>query len=213
MRVAWFAILAALLSVAPVRASTVEDIRSGGVLTCGLDPDRPGFSVLAKDFTWSGFDVDLCRAVAAAVLGDASKVNLTALSVEERIVALQSGEIDVLLHGMAWTQGADARHGLMFVTPTFHGADIYGPMVRQGDDQWFHIVRGVVMALMVPPVDADKDVDAVLLLQNGWQTRALEASGSYRDLFARHFGPQTPFNMQVDAKTGMPAGIGSLVQP
>jgi hypothetical protein len=212
--------------VFPSRASagTIEDVRSSGSLTCGLDPDRPGFSVRNADYSWTGFDVDLCQSLAAAVIGQSAKANLTALTAEDRIVALQSGEVDVLFHDLPWTQGGDAKHGLMFVIATYAGPGavqgksdrasvIYGPMVRQGDDQWFHVVRGVVHALMSKPVSTDPQTDSALGLEQGWQERAINSTGSYRQIFERHFGPQTPFNMSVDPTTGLPREIMQSLVP
>jgi hypothetical protein len=190
-------------------AGTVEDVRSSGVLTCGLDPARPGFSVRAENYKWTGFDVDLCRAIAAAVVGDGQKVNMVALAAEDRIATLQSGEIDVLLHDLAWIQGVDAKNGLMFVVPTFDGTlngerVVYGPLVRQGDDQWFHAVRSVVMALIQPSSQADPELDKALQLNPGWQERALAVGGNYAQSFARHFGPETEFKLPIQVPFAPP---------
>jgi hypothetical protein len=184
-----------------VNAGTVEDIRSSGAVTCGVDENWPGHSVRAVDYTWAGLNVDLCRALAAAVLGNGQNANLTIVSTDEMIVALQSGEIDVLLHRLPWTQGADVRHGVMFVTPTFFDEAVaYGPLVRQGDDQWFHVVRSVVQALITPPADRDPAIDAALLLEPGWQERAIGAAGRYDELIAKHFGDQvSPKDLPVFA--------------
>jgi hypothetical protein len=198
-RLTWIC-LALLLMASAGRAGTLQDIRASGVVTCGLDPARPGFSVRTDDYSWSGLDVDLCRAIAAAVLGEGQKVNLVALAENDRIVALQSGEIDILLHGLAWTDGIDAKNGLMFVAPTFDGnlggeRVVYGPLVRQGDDQWFHVIRSVLMTLVQSSQTPDPELDRALQLDAGWKDRALAIAGSYAANFPRHFGPETEFKL------------------
>ncbi len=76
--------------------STLESVRSKGYLQCGVNTGLAGFSQPDSRGVWRGIDVDLCRAVAAAVLGDASKVRYTPLTAQQRFTALQSGEVDVL---------------------------------------------------------------------------------------------------------------------
>ena len=87
----------------------------------------PGFNADASG-NWSGIDVDVCRAAAAAVLGDADKVKYTPLSAKERFTALTSGEIDVLARNTTWTLSRDADIGLTFVESTYDGQ---GFMVRK----------------------------------------------------------------------------------
>ena len=153
-KVFFLALLVSLASNLPVAAGTIEDIRSSGVLTCGVALNNPGFSVRDNNYKWSGFNVDLCRAIAAAVVGKADKVNFVAIAEVERVVALQSGEIDVLAYAAPWTYREDTANGLMFVQPSFVDAEadktlrIYGPVVRQRDDQWFQLVRWVVITLL-----------------------------------------------------------------
>ena len=89
----------------------------------------PGFSNADEAGNWTGIDVDVCRAVAAAVLGDADKVKYTPLSAKERFTALTSGEIDVLARNTTWTLSRDADIGLTFVGVNFY--DGQGFMVRK----------------------------------------------------------------------------------
>ena len=104
------AIVAAALS-APAFADTLEDVRAKGFVQCGVSQGLPGFSMFNDAGDWSGLDVDLCRAVAAAVFGDASKFKVTPLSAKERFTALKSGEIDVLTRNTTWTMSRDVSHG------------------------------------------------------------------------------------------------------
>lgn len=93
-------------------ATTLEDVRVRGHLLCGVSPDLAGFSIRDAEEHWTGFDVALCRAVAAAVLGDAEAVQFTALSGNERFDALTDGSVDLLSRKTTWTLERDA--GLKF---------------------------------------------------------------------------------------------------
>jgi len=77
-------------------AATLDDVKAKGFVQCGVSQGLPGFSNPDSAGNWTGIDVDVCRAVAAAVFGDAGKVKYTPLSAKERFTALQSGEIDIL---------------------------------------------------------------------------------------------------------------------
>jgi len=96
---------------------------------CGVSQGLPGFSNADAAGNWTGVDVDVCRAVAAAVLGDANKVKFTPLSAKERFTALTSGEIDILSRNTTWTLSRDADIGLTFVGVNFY--DGQGFMVRK----------------------------------------------------------------------------------
>ena len=87
---------------------TLKTIRARGELHCGVNPGLPGFSFQDNGGRWRGFNVEFCRALAAAVLGDPDKVSFTPLSNEERIAALRSGRIDVLWRNTSWTFSRDA---------------------------------------------------------------------------------------------------------
>ena len=104
------AIVCAALS-APAFADTLDDVRAKGFVQCGVSQGLPGFSMFNDAGDWSGLDVDLCRAVAAAVFGDSEKFKVTPLSAKERFTALKSGEIDVLTRNTTWTMSRDVSHG------------------------------------------------------------------------------------------------------
>jgi len=124
---------AALVStslVAPANAGPVLDKVTGkGFVQCGVSQGVPGFSNPDTSGNWTGIDVDVCRAVAAALLGDASKVKYTPLSSKERFTALQSGEIDMLSRNTTWTLVRDTALGLNFAGVTYY--DGQGFMVRK----------------------------------------------------------------------------------
>jgi len=118
------------MSVAGVaQASTLGDVKGKGFIQCGVSQGVPGFSNADEAGNWTGIDVDICRAVAAAVFGDASKVKYTPLSAKERFTALQSGEIDILSRNTTWTLGRDTALGLNFAGVNYY--DGQGFMVRK----------------------------------------------------------------------------------
>jgi general L-amino acid transport system substrate-binding protein len=110
-------------------AGTLQDVQKAGFVKCGIDGGLPGFSEIVSGGVYKGIDVDGCRAVAAAVLGDASKVKYVSLNAKERLAALQSGEIDILVRNTTWTETRDTSLGLNFAGVNFY--DGQGFMVRK----------------------------------------------------------------------------------
>ena len=106
--------VAALAAATLASAGTLDDVKKAGVLKCGVNTGLPGFSEADSKGQWRGLDVDYCRALAAAVLGDASKVKYTPLNAKERFTALQSGEIDVLSRNTTDTETRDTSLGINF---------------------------------------------------------------------------------------------------
>ena len=101
--------LAALVFSSPVFSqSTLDAVRAKGYVQCGVNTGLAGFALPDSKGVWHGIDVDYCRAVAAAVLGDASKVRYTPLTAQQRFTALQSGEVDILARNTTWTLSRDA---------------------------------------------------------------------------------------------------------
>ncbi len=111
------------------QSKTLKQTQKKGFVRCGVSQGLPGFSNADAAGNWTGVDVDVCRAVAAAVLGDANKVKFTPLSAKERFTALTSGEIDILSRNTTWTLSRDADIGLTFVGVNFY--DGQGFMVRK----------------------------------------------------------------------------------
>jgi general L-amino acid transport system substrate-binding protein len=111
--------------------SLLDTIRERGELNCGVNDAVPGFGYVEADGTFSGFDVQYCRAVAAAVLGDATAVKFVPLTAAQRFTSLQSGEIDVLIRNTTATASRDGTEGATFLTTTFY--DGQGMMVRTGE--------------------------------------------------------------------------------
>jgi general L-amino acid transport system substrate-binding protein len=108
----------------------LQEIQARGELRCGVNGGGlAGFATVGADGEYSGFDVDFCRAIAAAVFGDSTKVAFRGLSAQERFTAVQTGEVDVLIRNSTWTLTRDTSVGLNFVAPQFY--DGQGFMVRR----------------------------------------------------------------------------------
>jgi general L-amino acid transport system substrate-binding protein len=100
--------------------STLDSVRARGFLNCGTNTGLAGFSQPDSKGVWRGIDVDLCRAVAAAVFGDAGKVRYTPATTQQRFTSLQSGEVDVLSRNTTWTLSRDASLGFNFAGINFY---------------------------------------------------------------------------------------------
>ncbi len=109
-----------MISASMASASTLEEVQKRDVLQCGVSTGLPGFSATDEKGNWKGLDVDGCKAIAAAVLGDANKVKYIPLNAKERFTALQSGEIDVLVRGTTWTLTRDTSLGLNFAGVNYY---------------------------------------------------------------------------------------------
>jgi len=105
---------------APGFGETLAAVQERGNLVCGVNGQLPGFSFLDPSGAYAGFDVDFCRALAAAIFGDDTKVEYRNLTTQERLPALQTGEIDVLIRNTTWTLVRDTDNGLNFTVVTFY---------------------------------------------------------------------------------------------
>jgi general L-amino acid transport system substrate-binding protein len=99
---------------------TLDTVKGRGKIVCAANGNRAGFSSLDSKGQWKGMDVDTCRAIAAAVLGDADKVELLQSTTQTRLTVLQTGEVDVTTANVTWTLTRDAKLGIDFVAPTFY---------------------------------------------------------------------------------------------
>jgi len=114
-------VAAAALASAPAHAGkTLDAIKSRGSVVCGVNTGLAGFSAADSQGNWTGLDVDVCRAIAAAVLGDGNKVKWVPLTAQQRFTALQSGEIDILSRNTTWTLTRDASLGMFFTGTTYY---------------------------------------------------------------------------------------------
>jgi general L-amino acid transport system substrate-binding protein len=114
---------------AAASAGTLDDVKARGQLSCGANTGLAGFGLPDDKGQWAGLDVDYCRAIAAAIFNDPTKVKFVPLSAKDRFTALQAKEVDVLVRNTTWTMSRDTTQGLSFVGANFY--DGQGFMVRK----------------------------------------------------------------------------------
>ena len=132
MKRVFFSIAAAaavVVATSAASAQTLKTIQSRGMLNCGANGVLGGFGLPDAQGNWTGLDVDYCRAIAAAIFNDASKVKFVALTAKDRFTALQSGDVDVLVRNTTWTSSRDTSLGLNFTGVNYY--DGQGFMVRK----------------------------------------------------------------------------------
>lgn len=150
-----------IATLSPAHADTLQSVQKQGYVNCGVSQGLPGFSNLEKEGQWSGLDTDYCRALAAAIFNDKSKVRFTPLSAKERFTALQSGEVDILTRNTTWTASRDMSLGIHFIGIIYY--DGQGFMVRKD--------LGVNSAL---------ELDGATLCTNSGTTTELNMSDYFR---------------------------------
>ncbi len=151
----------AVVAAQALAGPTLDGVRAKGHVQCGVSGGLPGFSSPDAKGEWSGLDVDFCRAVAAAVLGDANKVKFTPLTAKQRFTVLQSGEIDVLSRNTTWTLTRDSALGLDFAGVIYH------------DGQGFMVRRDL-------GVKSTRELDGATLCINAGTTTELNAADYFR---------------------------------
>lgn len=178
-------VLATVLLAPALAASTLEEVRDKDRLDCGVSTGIPGFSNPDSEGRWSGLDVDVCRAVAAAVLGDAEKVRFTPLTPGDRFAALSSGEVDLLSRNTTWTHSRDTTLGMIFAGIAFY------------DGQGFMVQRSVGISR------ADQLGGAAICVQDG-TTSELNLADYFREM-NMHYQPVS-FATSDQALEGFRAG-------
>jgi general L-amino acid transport system substrate-binding protein len=123
------ALLLSVLGTTSLTAETLETVKSRGVLNCGANGQLPGFGIPDAQGNWTGFDVDYCRAIAAAIFNDPTKVKFVPLTAKDRFTALQSGDVDVLARNTTWTSSRDTQLGLNATAVNYY--DGQGFIVRK----------------------------------------------------------------------------------
>ena len=198
-RFLFMAPMAITFALAPaVNATTLEDVKKKGFVQCGVSQGLKGFSSPDDRGEWTGIDVDLCRAIAAAIFGDAAKVKFTPLSAKERFTALQSGEIDVLSRNTTWALSRDTALGFDFRGVTYY--DGQGFMVRKSsgvksarelDGATVCVLMGTSTSLTLAdyfrsnnmkyePITFEKDDEVVAAYESGrCDTYTTDSSGLY----------------------------------
>jgi general L-amino acid transport system substrate-binding protein len=125
-------LLGLLLFFAQAVADTLDSVRSRGVLRCGVNEGLPGFSMSNANGEWSGIDVDFCRAVAAAAIGNANAVTYIPLTARDRFPALRAGEIDILVRNTTWTLARDSQLEIDFVGVNYYDGQAFMTRVTSG---------------------------------------------------------------------------------
>jgi general L-amino acid transport system substrate-binding protein len=115
------------LAASGAAAQTFDEVKARGVVICGASTGQPGFSATDQG-RWAGLDIDYCRAIAAAVLGDAAKIKIVPLYASDRFGPLRSGVVDVLIRNTTWTFSRDAGEGLDFEAVNYYDGQAF--MVR-----------------------------------------------------------------------------------
>ncbi len=119
----------AVAAVLPATGATLDDVRQRGVVHCGTAPNIPGYAFTDDKGERRGFDIDQCRAMAAAIFGDPTKIKLTPIGPRDAFASLATGGVDILTHRFTWTFNRDNGGGIEFVMPLFY--DGQGFMVRK----------------------------------------------------------------------------------
>jgi general L-amino acid transport system substrate-binding protein len=162
--------------------STLDAVIANDVVRCGTRDALPGFAVLTPEGDHVGFDSDFCRVVAAAVLGDAEKVEHVDVETADRFTALQSGEIDVLIRNTTWTASRDGAEGATFLATTFY--DGQGIMV--GADSGFASINdldGVIVCVAQGTTTEGNAANEAARLGLDWEVRAFESPELIQEAF------------------------------
>jgi general L-amino acid transport system substrate-binding protein len=155
--------------------TTFDAVKQKGYVQCGVNTGLAGFSAPDSAGKWTGIDVDVCRAVAAAMFGDAEKVKYTPMSAQQRFPAIQSGEVDILSRNTTWTLTRDTAAGLNFAPPIYY------------DGQGFLVSKAL-------NVKSAKELDgATVCVQSGTTTEL-----NLADFFRTHNLKYTPVVIEAE---------------
>jgi general L-amino acid transport system substrate-binding protein len=145
--------------------STVETIHSRGYLKCGVNMGLPGFSVIAENGQWQGFDVDFCRAIAVSILGDAKKVEFVGLDSKSRFAALAAKEVDVVVRNTTWNRAREMSLNILFTAVNFFdGQGVMVPKalgvekIEQLDGASICVLQGTTSEVNIASVMAQKKI-------------------------------------------------------
>ncbi|WP_293800407.1 amino acid ABC transporter substrate-binding protein [uncultured Bosea sp.] len=122
------------MAPAEAQTTTLTTVKSRGDLICGVSPGLAGFGIPDAKGEWIGLDVDLCRAISAAIFNDPMKVKFTPLSSKDRFTALQSGEVDLLSRTSTWTMSRDTTLGLTFAGVNYYDGQAFLVQKKLGID-------------------------------------------------------------------------------
>jgi general L-amino acid transport system substrate-binding protein len=159
------------IPITAANADTIDDVLKRQRLVCGVSQGLLGFSAKDGSGRWKGLDVDFCRAVSAAVLGDADKVDYVPLSAEERFDALKAGKIDVLSRNSTWTMSRDVVQGLEFVGVIYYDGQSF--MVRS-ENGWTSAMEISGVAVCVQSGTTSVENAAAYFAQQGLKNELMK---------------------------------------
>ncbi len=187
-------------------SNTLQVVRDRGILNCGGNANVPGFGYLDPDTQeYVGFDIDYCRAIAAAVLGDANAIEVRPTTAQERFPVLQSGEVDVLVRNTTWTISRDTSLGFNFAPTTFY--DGQGMMVmRDSGIEQLADMEGATVCVQQGTTTEKNLADVFRLLGISYEPLVLAEAPALLDAFAqgRCDGYTTDKSALVSQKTILP---------
>jgi general L-amino acid transport system substrate-binding protein len=141
-------LVAGALTAAPAHAGkTLDAIKARGQIVCGVNTGLAGFAQADAQGNWTGLDVDECRAMAAALLADPTKLKWVPLTAQQRFTALQSGEIDVLSRNTTWTMSRDASLGVHFTNVTYYDGQGFMAPVKMKLKSIKQIAKGTTVCV------------------------------------------------------------------
>ena len=165
--------------------NTLNIVRERGILKCGGNANVPGFGYLDPDTQqYVGFDIDYCRAVAAAVLGDADAIEVRPTTAQERFPVLQSGEVDVLIRNTTWTISRDSSLGFNFAPTTFYDGQGMMVMKDSGIEQLADMA-GATVCVQQGTTTEKNLADVFRLLGLNYEPLVLAEAPALLDAFAQ----------------------------
>ena len=196
---------------AAVAGSVLESVKEAGVVRCGTRDALPGFAVLSEAGEHEGFDSDFCKAIAAAVLGDATAVEMVDLETADRFTALQNGSIDVLVRNTTWTASRDGGEAATFMQPTFY--DGQGMMVAAGSYESVGEMNGAVVCVAKGTTTEGNAALESSRLGLNWEVRSFDETDLILEAFIA--GQCDGWSSDVSQLTGFrsayPDGAAALV--
>ena len=194
-----------------VAGSVLESVKEAGVVRCGTRDALPGFAVLTEAGEHEGFDSDFCKAIAAAVLGDATAVEMVDLETADRFTALQNGSIDVLVRNTTWTASRDGGEAATFMQPTFY--DGQGMMVAAGSYESVGDMNGAVVCVAKGTTTEGNAALESSRLGLNWEVRSFDETDLILEAFIA--GQCDGWSSDVSQLTGFrsayPDGAAALV--
>ncbi|MFQ5967906.1 MAG: amino acid ABC transporter substrate-binding protein [Acidimicrobiia bacterium] len=201
----------AATTVVAVEGSLLDEVIARDSVKCGTRDALPGFAVLTPEGDHVGFDADFCRVIAAAVLGDANKVEFIDLETPDRFTALQSGQVDVLVRNTTWTSARDGLEGSTFLTVNYYD----GQRMMVAADSPFQSVTemdGVIVCVAAGTTTEGNAAAAAQFFGLAWEIRPFPDTDALQAAFeaGQCDGWSSDFSQLVGLRSAYPAGPDAL---